>query len=54
MSPTSSTPTSPTSPTPAYDDFAVGLRGTVLRSGDDGFDEARVVLNGRTADTPPP
>ncbi|WP_409475119.1 hypothetical protein [Streptomyces sp. HC307] len=49
MSPTSSPPTPPTS----HDDFAAGFRGAVLRSGDDGFDEARVVFNGRTADTPP-
>ncbi|QOV36675.1 FAD-binding oxidoreductase [Streptomyces ferrugineus] len=51
MSPTSSTPTSPASPT--YDDFTAGFRGAVLRAGDGGFDEARVVFNGRTADTPP-
>ncbi|MDX2699523.1 FAD-binding oxidoreductase [Streptomyces ipomoeae] len=38
---------------PTHDDFAPGFRGAVLRSGDDGFDAARVVFNGRTADTPP-
>ncbi|MBE8477354.1 FAD-binding oxidoreductase [Streptomyces sp. 3R004] len=38
---------------PAYDDFADGFRGSVLRSRDDGFEDARVVFNGRTADTTP-
>ncbi|WP_432192544.1 FAD-binding oxidoreductase [Streptomyces sp. bgisy027] len=48
MSPTSSPPTSP-----AHADFAPGFRGAVLRGGDAGFDAARVVFNGRAADTPP-
>ncbi|MFI1337501.1 FAD-binding oxidoreductase [Streptomyces sp. NPDC020845] len=51
MSPTGSTPTSPASP--AHADFPADFRGAVLRPGQDGYDQARVVFNGRTADTRP-
>ncbi|RZB14586.1 FAD-binding oxidoreductase [Streptomyces sp. F001] len=48
MSPTGSTPTSPT-----HSDFPADFRGTVLRPGDDGYDQARAVFNGRAADHGP-
>ncbi|MBA2812988.1 FAD-binding oxidoreductase [Streptomyces sp. KM273126] len=51
MSPTGSTPTSPASPT--HDDFPADFRGAVLRPGEDGYDQARVVFNGRAADSGP-
>ncbi|WP_411153020.1 FAD-binding oxidoreductase [Streptomyces sp. A30] len=36
-----------------YDDFPSSFRGDVLRPGTDGFDQARIVFNGRSADTEP-
>ncbi|MCI4039979.1 FAD-binding oxidoreductase [Streptomyces sp. TRM75563] len=45
---------SPSDSAPAVaHDFGAGFRGRVLRSGDAGFDEARIVFNGRAADAPP-
>ncbi|WP_328875427.1 FAD-binding oxidoreductase [Streptomyces sp. NBC_00287] len=44
---------SPISTPPVHDDFPAAFRGAVLRPGDDGFDQARVICNGRAGDTVP-